>query len=781
MEPGPDPNGVNPVAVAAVEEGLGTTGDDIVDEAIRRWRRCSEWESQCRERFIEDLKFRHGDSDNGYQWPNAVRRSRDVDAKPCLTINLIRQHNLMVTNAMRKNKRDVRIVGTGNGATAESARMLDQVVKQIQWSSDAQNAYTLARAFQVDGGIGYWRLGTRYVEDEFYQEIYIEQVNDPLTVYLDPDIQTVDGRDAKFAFVFDLVPKAEFIETYPRYAELAGLQPLGTLSADDDFMTKDHVRVCEYFRVVNKSDVLYGFVDPVSGERKTIRKSRLTDQMIAKLDSLPTTMTRPIETPEVEWYLIVGETRADHTVWPGKFIPIIRCVGEEIVIEGILDRKGHTRAMKDAQRMLNYNSSGQVEHVALQTKTPWIGAAAAIEEHEGMWNTANTQNYSYLPFNHLDDDGNPLPPQALPQRQNPPMASPAFEAGMTTAFNQIMMVSGQWQNQMGMLGNERTGAAIEQRQDQGETATYHFQDNFDSALVFTGVQIVDLIPRIYDSKRILRIQADGQEDFELLVDPGARQAFQARKANDGEVVERIFNPQVGRYDVRPLPGNSGTKRQDTAEAMKLILTQAPGLTGIIGDLLLKSLDFDEAQEAAERLRRMVPPQALGEGPSQQEQALMAQIAQLKVALGEAIQKLGKEQLKVTGKDQMRDIDAYKAETDRFKALADVLMLDQGGLQQVIDQLVKEAAQTHLTPILQANAEDINSAAEESQEAGASSSSSASGEPSGSALSAVAAPLPGAQRAPDGEWYLADPTRRGKYLRVAPLAQERGARNILANV
>ena len=88
----------------AIDNEVALIGDPIIMEAKKRWDRCSEWESHSRERFIDDLRFANGDSDNGYQWPNAIRRSREVDARPCLTMNLIRQHNLQISNQARKNK-----------------------------------------------------------------------------------------------------------------------------------------------------------------------------------------------------------------------------------------------------------------------------------------------------------------------------------------------------------------------------------------------------------------------------------------------------------------------------------------------------------------------------------------------------------------------------------------------------------------------------------------------------------------------------------------------------
>jgi hypothetical protein len=769
--------------VDQAESGLGTTGNPIVDEAKKRFQRCSEWEAPARERFIEDLKFSYGDADNGYQWPNAIRRSRDVDSKPCLTMNIIRQHNLQIINDAKRNKSEVTVLATGGGATADSAEIYRAILSDIQYSSQAQLAYSVGREFQVHGGIGYWRLVTEYVdENTFDQEARIQPVIDPLSVYMDPDIKQRNGSDAKFAFVFNDIRRDSFREAYPQFAYSVGRSPLGVGSGDDDWITRDHIRVCEYFRKVYEENWLLSFIDPSDGQRKNIKESLLPKKILAEVRDHELTKRRKVWEEKIEWYLIAGDEIIDETVWMGKYIPIIRVVGEEQVVEGLLDRKGHTRAMKDAQRMYNYNASAQVEIVALQTKTPWKGAAAAIEEYEQYWNNANTTNSSYLPFNHIDDDGNPIPPEAMPSRLDPPAPSQAFEMGMQQAFNQIMMVSGQYQNQMGMMGNERTGSAIQERMDQGDTATYHFRDNYESALVYTGMQIIDLIPKVYDTARIMMIQADDGSMSELQVDPRQAQALITKKNTDGSIIARTFNPSVGRYEVRASPGQAfGTRREETVQALTLILTQAPTLTGIVGDLLLSAMDFKEAREAAQRLRRMVPPQALGEGPSQNEQQLMQHNLALTNALREALQRLGKEQLKIAGKDQMRDIDVYKAETDRFKALQEAFGTDPEAMKRTLDDLIRESAQTHLVPILEANRQTI---LDETDEANKNLDEGQEASPppiGGSEFDRAAAPIPGALRGHDGEWYLTDPTRQGKFMRIAPLAQERTPRNITQNM
>lgn len=740
--------------MAGTEEitALTLTGDPIVEEARKRFERVAEWESTFRTRFIEDIKFRHGDSDNGYQWPNAIKRSRDLSSKPCLTINQIRQHNLQISNDAKQNKSSINIRATGGGATKKASDALRVLLQRIEYQSNAQDVYSTACEFQVDGGYGVWRLLTRYADnDSFDQEIFLQRVPDPLSVYLDCDCVEKDKSDAKWGFAFDDVPRDQFESAYPKWKDMVGKAPLGAGTATDHWFSRDMVRVCEYFRIVTKHDTLVEFTGS-DGQRKTIRKSRMPQNMQDEVIADPQSRTREIEEPECEWYLIVGQEKVDTTVWQGKYVPLVVVLGEEIVINGVMDRKGHTRALKDGQRMFNYNASSQVEFVALQGKTPWIAPIAAIEEIESMWNTANTASHSVLTYRHVDDQGNPIPP---PVRQEPPKESTAFQVGMDTAFNQLMMASGQWQNQMGMMGNERTGAAIDKRQHQSETSVFHFQDNYASALRYTGRQILDLIPKIYDTKRLLKAIADDGEELEIQIDPSAKQAYVEQLNAQNETVKRIFNPSIGKYDVESDVGPAyGSRREETVAALTLLLTQAPALTGIVGDLLLNAMQFKEAQEAAARLKRMVPQQALGKGPTQQEQALMAQVQQLKVALTESLNKQAKEQIRLAGKDQMRDIDAYEAETKRFAALEKALMLDDGGLEAVIHQLVGDALETHLKPILDANKDGI------SEQSGGS-APTLSNDGSGNPLS------PGSTT----EWFLQNPARMGRYLKLGALAQQ----------
>jgi len=725
------------------DQGLDLRGfseDPVVRDARKEFLYAQKWEMSARKLWLDDLKFAEADSDNGYQWPNDIRRNRDIDERPCLTVNVTRQHNLQIINDAKKNKPSVAVRATGGGASAKSAEAFSSIIKHIEYISRASTAYDTATEFQVKAGLGYLRVATDYADDQsFNQEIYIRRVPDPLCIFLDPDAKEVDKSDSRFGFIFDDVPKDVFDQKYPKYKDLGAQAALG---ADDDWITTEKVRVAEYFKVEEEDDHLFSIADENLGER-VVLGSKLPAAMREELLADPSVRSRVLSRRKVMWYLIIGNKVAEKKEWPSKYIPIVPVIGEETVIDGRMDRKGHTRALKDPQRIYNYWTSSAVEFVALQGKSPWVASAEAIEEYESMWNTANTVNHSVLIYNGMNDAGEPIAP---PQRPAPPQMAPAYLTGMQVAGQELMMVSGQYQAQMGEQGNERSGKAISERQRQGDNSTYHFIDNLATAIRQVGRILLDLIPKIYDTKRVIMILAEDGTESELTIDPSQKQAYVATALETAEAAKGIFNPSVGTYEVEADVGPGyATQREQAFDAYLQIITQNPGMTQILGDLLLGAADFPMAQEGAARLRRMVPPQALGQGPSPGEAEAQAQIQQITGLLQKTLQELAVARLKLKGKEQMRDIDAYNAETTRMKTLGDHALSAEDKRRLAV-QLLSDTHQTQL--------DRVSNTAEASFDPG-----------QGQASQGEAPPLPGARKAPDGQWYVADMQRPGKYARV----------------
>lgn len=649
--------------------------EELIRQAKKRFKKCSEWYGTWHQRFIEDYKFCNADARNMYQWPQSLRDARGygtADERPCITVNKTRQHCLQIVNDGRQNKTSIKIKPVGDGATYEAAQVLEGIVRHIEYISNAQAVYTTASKFQVQGGIGYCRVITDYTDNNsFDQDIFIREVEDPLAVYMDPDYTESDGSDCRYGFIFADIDREEFELQYPNVELGTTTSVLG--NDENGWIGQDKVRVAEYYWRSEVSDELIVFTDPLTEQKRAVKRSDLKgmsgdlkEAFNQQLED-PATKRRKIKSHEVKWIKVAGNQIVERSDWVGSTIPIVFCIGEKTVIDGELDIKGHTRALIDSQNMLNYNASAAIEYGALQGKSPYLAPMAAVADLDAYWGRQNLDNLSWLPFNHLDDEGNPIPP---PIRQNPPISAPLYQQGMENAANDMMLVSGQYQAMMGEPSNEKSGKAIQARQRQGENATYHFIDNQAMMVRRIGKIIVEIAPKVYDTPRTMKILGEDGTDSDVYLDPDAKEAFSKRKAQDEESSEQIvMNPSVGRYDVMSDPGpDFATRRQEAFNALSQIAAQNKELMPIIGDLVMLNADFPGADEMAERLKRMVPPQALGNGPNPQVAELQKQLDATHGMLSSMSSKLQELQSKSTDRDAQKGIDLFKAISQRLEIL-----------------------------------------------------------------------------------------------------------------
>lgn len=663
--------------------------EKILNEAQTRLNTAVSFESEAWSRWLDDVKFANADPDNGYQWPRDVMQNRQIEQRPCLTINKTRQHCLQITNDARQNKPMIKVIPVANGASVEAAAVFNDVIRRIEYNSNAQSAYDMATKFQVQGGIGFLRVRTDYCDDDsFDQEIFIDPVPNPMMIRIDPEAKQPDKSDMKWCFVFEDMPREEFEKAYPKFKDMSSN---GTLAAQNQWVTPNSVRIAEYYRIKETAVRLVAYTAPETGEVTLVRTDDpeftvLPPEIREALLADETTKARKVYDRKVEWFKIVGNEIVDRTVIPGKYIPIVPVIGEETVIEGKLDRKGHVRSMKDAQRMYNYHASASVEFAAMQTKTPWVGPMAAFEGLEDSWKRANTQNFAYLGYNHKDDDGQPIEP---PSRIEPPTASPAYLQGMEIASNEMQSVSGQFEANFGEQGNERSGKAINERQRAGDRATYHYIDNLAVAIRHLGKILINMIPIVYDTKRVVQTMGEDGTEATVQIDPEAKAAYEAREEEREAEAAIIFNPSVGKYDVMAdVAPAYATRRQETFNAISQIITSSPETMALVGDILFKVADFPQAEELAERFRRMVPSQALGEGPTPEVQALQQQVTQMQSALEASMQALADKSREYELEGIQKQIDVFKAETDRIAKLVEKMSPE--ALAPIIAQTLVQA-------------------------------------------------------------------------------------------
>ena len=677
-----------------------TRDDNLMERIKKNFARCQDWEAMARRNFIQDTKFRHGDAYNKYQWPDEVSRYLESQRKPMLTINKTNVHCLQVINDSRQNKQGIKIAAVGENADGDAADILEGVIRHIEYRSNAQQAYDAATDHMVTGGWGYVRVHVDYEnETSFNQDIFIRRVPNPLNIYLDPDIQEYDGSDARFGFVFEDMPRAEAERKYGRYKDAFDVPPVDDTDAWDG---KNHVRVCEYFEKSEKADTLYLLPDGT-----TLLKSEVPAEFREQIEATAV-QSRPTTSPTVDWYMVIGNKIADRKPWLGKYIPIARAVGTETVIDGQLDRRGHVRALIDPQKMYNFNSSGSVEWVAAQTKTPYVGPARAFEGYQDIWARANSDTLPFLPFNDIDDAGNPI---ARPERSPAPTAASGHIEGMKIAQEELMLASGQYQAVMGAPSNETSGKAINARQRQGDNATYHFIDHISGCIRLVGRICLDLIPKVYDVPRVLHALGIDGSELKVAVAPGAQQAIQKVQPYGDEAeqidpakIAAVLNPNVGRYEVISDVGPAyGTQRQEAFNALGQMMAQNKEMVPLVGDVWAKNADFPGSDIIAKRLKNMVPAQAQG-GPSPEMVQMHQQMGELAKQGQAEIEQLHAELQAAKAKldDQARDLERkdYEAETNRIRAVGAV---DPEALKPVLREVISQALGQHIGPLMDMHA------------------------------------------------------------------------------
>jgi hypothetical protein len=598
---------------------------------------------------------------------------------------------------------------TGEHSTFEAAQAMEGIYRHIAYRSNADSLFGDAAESQVEGGIGWVRVVTEYEDDDsFNQEILFAPVRDHLAVYLDPDIKMKDGSDAKFGFVFDDVPRKEFERQYPK-VDVSASTGLGEA---DDWVRDDNVRVAEYYRILETSDELIYLADK-NGKDAKFRRSEITpdleellEQAIARGDDYK---SRKVKKLALEWYKIGGSEIISRRKLKGRYVPLVRVVGLERVIEGKLERKGHVRTLKDAQRMYNYNSSAQTEQAALATKTPWIVATDAVAGNEVAWNNANRNNAAYLTYKHRDEDGNEIP---APQRVDGAQVSNAFMEGMKTAATELEMASGQTAPQQANPLLERTPQAIAAREKKGDVVTGHFQANLALAIRHAGRIVMDMLPYYYDTERVIKILGKDGTQSDVLIKPDAKTAYEEQK--DADEVKAVLNPNVGKYEVQSDVGaDYATQRQETWGAFVQIASKNESFMNEFGDLMFQAADFEMADKISERFMRKIKqtmPYLLDDNAvNPAVSALQKEVQDKTQMVGELIQKVAELRLSLKGKDEKRDIDALNADTARMKVLIEAIMehvLTPSEITKMQHDITLRAHDHVYTMLEQTNASDI---------------------------------------------------------------------------
>ena len=632
-----------------------------INEAIKFWRLVNDSDSTNRAEALNDIKFAAGD-----QWPVEIQNSRNLESRPCLTINKIDAYIRQVTNQQRMQRPRIKVHPVNNLADYKIAQVIEGITRHIEVNSSADTAYDTAFDYAVRMGWGYWRINYKYVrEDSFDQEIYIDAVENPFTVYFDPNSVRPDGSDAERCLITTVLDKKIFREMYPGANDGANFQQRSTGDDTSAWVTKEDIRIAEYFYIERERAKLYLLSDGTTSFGDSANFFQRVEAA-----GLTVVDERDSFRKAVKWVKMTAMEVLEEKTWAGKYIPVVPCYGAQVIVDDKRKKYGLVRFAKDPQRMYNFWRTSMTESVALAPKAKWLLAEGQDEGHENEWAMANIKSMPVLRYKQKDIEGVPAPAPVRLQPEPPP-AGIMEAAGAISA--DLQMVLGIMDPSQLPSGNI-SGKALQGQQNQVDLSNFHFYDNLTRSIAQTGRIILDLIPKIYDTQRVMRIiGSDGQPDMTTI-----------NEANEiGEVLNDVT---VGEYDVVMDTGPGfQTKRQQAVESMMPLLTGNAELFNIAGDLVFRNMDFPGADVIADRLAAMNPMANIDEKSDIPPEAQMrlAQSEQMIQQLQQQLQAAGLEinnraqvaQIKEDGatKRKLMDVTARAHNTE---TMAEVRVNDQ---------------------------------------------------------------------------------------------------------
>jgi len=623
---------------------------DILNRALENYQRDKDHWEEIYRKAREDMHFISDDEDA--QWSAEDRKLRQK--RPCLTIDQLGQFIHQVANTIRMNTPTINII-PGTDADVETAEVFKGLIRNIEYRSNADEAYDTASLSSIRCSIGFIFIDHQYVGNNgFEQELVIKRCINPLQTWIDCDSIEADGSDARRGIKIQPISVKEFKRRYPKCEPSSFGEEKNTNYKDDD-----SVNIAEYFEMAE--------------ETKEVGLNDLGEMQEA-MDGEEYRSTRTLKKSKIMRYLLSGKEVLKETSFPGKYIPIIPVYGEEAWINGKRQLYSLIRKSKDAQRMYNYWKSLETELLMKQPNAPIMAGAGQVENYKEDWQNPNKA--MVLRYDTHDADGNLMP---APQRLAPPTIPTGIVNAARATVDDIKATMGIYNASLGEASNETSGIAISRRKEEGDVATYHFGDNLVRSITHAGRLLVSAIPEVIDTARI--VQTIGGEDEPKQI--GVNGAMAPDQ-------ERPYDLRRGEFGVRVVTGASNTtKRQEASEFFGEIVKTNPDLMMVMGDLLFKNMDVAGAQAMTERMKKVIDPKFLEENKEQEIDPEKEQMAQV---IEQGKQMLEQQQVEMADlQQQLKNKDGeiqVKAMSEQNKTEA-----ENGKLEIELMRLQQEAEKT----------------------------------------------------------------------------------------
>ena len=551
-----------------------------VSDLLRDYKLSVNAESDNRTRALYVLDFTRPGAD---QWTGDQVKARG--SRATYSFNQLPKFGRQVINDQWQNVPNIKYIPT-NGTNIDKAELLEDKVREVQAQGSAQTAYKLAIASQINIGWGYFAFCTYYDNDEtFDQNIGIRQIPNTFQIYDDPTTREQDRSDRRYLIEVEDVPRTDFNKNSELDYTSSDLVGIGDDFPDWADIGKDLVRIGHYWRM--EYDKSYLWSNKKTGE---VIKEKPKDTNNYNM--------REVKKPRVMYYKCTALDVLETREWEGSYIPFCFVEGNKNIIDGKVYYTGIYEDMISTQILYNYATNTAIELAESAPIAPFIGDSRAFKGFEKFFDQVNTKNFGYLPYNALDNNGQPIPrPERL---QNSADLSSAVSL-VQMAEQNFYGTSGIYPASLGQQSNEKSGKAIIARQKEGDVSTSNYPDAFARALLFGGKIFKDLSKKIYDGAREIQVMSEDKKTRSVKIN----QKYKDEKT--GKPMH--FDLTEGDYEEQVTTGPSySTKREEAREAQIQLFQAAPQAMLPALPMIIRNMDWPQADKTADAVERGLPPE-----------------------------------------------------------------------------------------------------------------------------------------------------------------------------
>jgi len=408
------------------------------------------------------------------QWePEIVK---NMKGRPMYTFDRCNPIVRSISGEMKQADFDIQVRPSGGDASKDTAKLLDGLVRNIENISNASQVFGAAGKKMVEVGFDAWRVTTEWADgDSFDQDLFIRKIaNSVDRVWFDTNAEMQSMEDASWAFVLQSMSPDAYDEKFPDGSK----QSVGEDRFSNSYCQKpENIVVGEFLYkkpitielVLMDNNKVYQVDDDFEKVVDDLKRLGVNEVKRRKRDSHKV-FTRFFD--GANWLKPEQETVF-------QWIPVIPTFGNFEISENKVIYHGVVQHLMDAQRVLNYAASRDIEEGALAPKDKLMITREQAAKDTATLETMNTNNHPAQLYTHVLN-------QPAPYRLGGAQMNPGLQTTIATMGQMITESSGMFAaNQGQQLANE-SGVALERLQNKGDIATIDYYDSQEVAICHTA-------------------------------------------------------------------------------------------------------------------------------------------------------------------------------------------------------------------------------------------------------------------------------------------------------